>query len=170
MRLQPILLLVVLSFGSSPAYAKRAPPIDVPPVTLNGIEYSAPHWGLTGGKQQNGGYVEAKDLKTGKLLWELRIYEIKYNANVETDVQDVFITSMKLVDGKLHVSNEPGDKFVVDLSQRKVIEGNTVYLTGNFNDGEGPLGSCSPMIGLVVATGLLVVLWCLRRPMRDDHG
>jgi hypothetical protein len=170
MRLKPILLLIVLSLGSSPAYAKRAAPRDVPPVTLNGIEYSAPHWGLAGGKQQNGGYIEAKDVKTGKLLWELRIYEIKYNPNLETDVQDLFITSMKLVDGRLQVSNEVGDKVVVDLLQRKVIERNHVYLAGKINEGESPLTSVSLMIGFVVATGLLAVLWRFRRPIREEQG
>jgi outer membrane protein assembly factor BamB len=153
---RPILLLIVLSFGASPAYAKRGAPPDVPPIAVNGIEYSAPHWGRTSGKQQNGGYIEARDLKTGKLLWELRIYEIKYDPELETDVQDVFITSMQLADGKVYVANEAGDKFVVDLSQRKVIKSPRTFF--------------SVMSCLVVAAGLLVVLWRFRRAMRWVHG
>jgi len=98
-------------------------PKDVPPVTFQAVKYSAPHWGLANNKKQNGGYVEAVALDTGKMLWELRVYEIKYDARVEGDVQDIFITSLKLVNGNLDVLNEAGDKFVVDVTKRKVIVG-----------------------------------------------
>ncbi|MGA2242724.1 MAG: hypothetical protein ABSH11_11935 [Verrucomicrobiota bacterium] len=123
-----LLLVVALGLGVGHAYAKRAAPKEVPPVTFQGVKYSAPHWGLANGKTQNGGYIEATSLETGKLLWELRIYEVKYDPKLEGDVQDVFITSLKLVQGNLEILNEAGDKFVVDLAKRKVIKGaNHVY-------------------------------------------
>ena len=126
-----ILLLVALSLGAFPAQAKRSGPKDVPPVTVEGVKYSAPHWGKASGKTQNGGYIQANSVETGKLLWELRVYEIKYDTNLEGDVQDVFITSVKLVDGNLEVGNERGDTFVVDLAKRKVIKGaDRVYQKG----------------------------------------
>ena len=126
-----ILLLVALSLGVFPVQAKRSAPKDVPPVTVEGVKYSAPHWGKASGKTQNGGYIQANSVETGKLLWELRVYEIKYDTNLEGDVQDVFITSVKLVDGNLEVGNERGDTFVVDLAKRKVIKGaDRVYQKG----------------------------------------
>lgn len=128
MNLKFIILLMVLSLGVGQAYAKRAAPKEVPPVTFQGVKYSAPPWGYLNERNQNGGYIEANSLKTGKLLWALRIYEVKYDPNLESDVQDVFITSLKIVDGNLEILNEAGDKFVVDLSRRKVIKGvNRVY-------------------------------------------
>jgi hypothetical protein len=126
-----ILLLLALSLGSFQAEAKRSGPKDVPPVTVEGVKYSAPHWGKASGKTQNGGYIQANSVETGKLLWELRVYEIKYDPNLEGDVQDVFITSLKLVDGNLEVVNERGDAFLVDLAKRKVIKGaDRVYRKG----------------------------------------
>ena len=126
-----ILLLVALSLGVFPAQAKRSAPKDVPPVTVGGVKYSAPHWGKAIGKMQNGGYIQANNVETGKLLWELRVYEFKYDANLEGDVQDVFITSLRLVDGNLEVVNERGDTFVVDIAKRKVIKGaDRVYRKG----------------------------------------
>jgi hypothetical protein len=128
MRPKPILLLIALSLGSSEAYAKRGEPKDVLPVTFNGIKYSAPQWGVQLKKPLGPGYIQANDLKTGKLLWQLKVYEIKINEDIEQDVQDVFITSLKIVHGKLHVWNEAKDHFVVDLAQHRVIEGaNRVY-------------------------------------------
>jgi hypothetical protein len=132
-RLVPILLFVALSLRCSGAYAKRLAPKDVAPVTFEGVRYSAPEWGVRG-ETQIGGYLLATDAKTGKPLWGLWVYEIKYNADLEEDVQDIFITSLKILDGRLHVANEAGDQFVVDLSQRMVVEGaNRVY----FFDGDG---------------------------------
>jgi hypothetical protein len=170
-----VLLLVVLGAGSSPAYAKRAPPKEVPPVRQNGVEYSAAYWavdcGFMSAEGQPGGYVQAKD-KSGKLLWDLRVYEVKYDCNIETDVQDLFITSLKMIDGKLQVVNEEGDKFVVDLSNRKVIQGaDRVYRFDERSDqrppndetrreGEDPSGALLP---LLVTAALFALLMCFRR-------
>jgi len=118
-----ILALLMLAFGSISALAKREAPKDVPPVIVGGVRYTAPHWTRGKARQQQGGYLEARDVATGRQLWDLRIYEIKYDQDLERDVQDIFITSLKVVGGKLQVVNEKGDKFVVDLSRRKVIEG-----------------------------------------------
>jgi hypothetical protein len=118
-----LLLAAVLSLGIGHANAKRKAPKDVPPVTFQGVKYSAPHWGLANDRKQNGGYIEAAAKDTGKLLWELRVYEIRYDRSLETDVQDVFITSLKIVNGNLEILNEAGDKFVVDVGKRKVIVG-----------------------------------------------
>jgi hypothetical protein len=118
-----LLPVALLGLGVVDAFAKRQAPKDVPPITFQGVKYSAPHWGLTKGKEQNGGYIEAVSFDTGKLLWDLRVYEVKYDSGLERDIQDVFITSLKLVDGNLEVLSEAGDKFVVDVAQRRVIVG-----------------------------------------------
>jgi len=117
------ILLPLVFLGAIHAYAKRSPPAEVPPVTYQGIKYSAPHWGAFNGRKQNGQYIQARSAETDKLLWELRIYEVKYDPKLESDVQDIFITSLKVVEGHLEVTNEAQDKFVVDLSKRKVIKG-----------------------------------------------
>src|SRR4051812_5211269 len=123
-----VLLLIAVSLGAAHAHAKRLPPKEVSPVIYQGVSYSAPLWGWPKGKKENGEYVEARDAKTDKLLWELRIYKVQYDSKLEGDVQDVFITSLKLVDGNLEILNEAGDTFVVDLSKRQVIKGeNRVY-------------------------------------------
>jgi len=128
MRLKVIFLVVILGIGVGLSYAKRAAPKEIPPIAFEGVNYSAPPWGYFKKRKQNGGYIEATSPEAGKLLWELRVYEVKYDTNLESDVQDVFITSLKIVDRNLEVLNEAGDKFVVDLSKHKVIKGaNHVY-------------------------------------------
>ncbi len=118
-----VLLIIAVCFGVVAVSAKRMAPDDVPPVVYQGVKYTAPHWGLVEGKKQNGGFIEARDLISGKLLWELRVYEIKYDPKMEGDVQDIFITSLKIIDGNLEVRNEAHDTFLVDISKREVIKG-----------------------------------------------
>jgi hypothetical protein len=142
----------VLAFGSSSAFAKRPAPKDVPPVIAGDIKYTAP-------PRNGGGYVEARDVRSGKLLWELRVYEIKVDQDLERDVQDIFITSLKVADGKLQVVNEKGDKFVVDLSKRKVIQGaDRVYRFSERSDVGFFL-----VASLVVIVGLCGILMRSRR-------
>src|SRR4051812_14661128 len=83
MNSKPILLLVaVLILGVGDANAKRKAPEEVLPVSFQRVKYSAPHWGLANGDKQNGGFIEATALDTGKLLWKLRIYEIKLRPQI----------------------------------------------------------------------------------------
>ena len=121
--------LLTLGLLSATTYADRKAPAEVPPVTHEGVTYSAPAFGVFQGRAGvNGQYIQAKDAKTDKLLWELRVYEVKRDPQLEGDVQDIFITSLKIAKGNLEVMNERGDKFVVDVTQHKVIEGaNRVY-------------------------------------------
>ena len=55
-------------------------------------------------------------LKKKKCYWEKEVYTVEYNPDLESDVQDVFITSLNIEDGKLVVVNEKGDVYKVDLS------------------------------------------------------
>ena len=120
----PNFILLGLSLWHCTAYAKRLPPKEVPPLIYQGIKYSLPHWGAFSGRKQNGQYIEARSAECpDKLLWDLRVYKVNYDPKLEYDVQDIFITSLKLVDGNLEVVNEAGDRFLVDLSKRKLIKG-----------------------------------------------
>jgi hypothetical protein len=104
------------------AEAKRLAPKEVEPVVYNGVKYIAPHWGYEYGWKQNGGYIQAWDIKTGKKLWEKRVYEIKYDPWLEKDVQDVFITSLSIEDGKLVVINEEGRKYKIAIPKKILKE------------------------------------------------
>ncbi len=100
------------------ACAKRAPPKPVPPVVHDGVEYRAP--------LERMGFVEAVDASSGRKLWETRVYSVFINPFMERDVQDVFITTLKVKNGRLLVSNEAGKTFRVDLRTGHV-EGTTLY-------------------------------------------
>lgn len=118
-----LLLLLSLSVLLIPiTYAKRSAPKEVSTIVYNGVIYSAPPFIKKDDKFIRGQYVVAKAADTGKMLWDLRVYEVKYREDLESDVQDVFITELKIDKGYLFVTNERGEKFKVDLNTKKVTK------------------------------------------------
>ena len=107
-----LLICVTLFSGSIPASAKRGAPAVVAPVLARGLEFSAPHDAM--------GFVVATGISSGKELWRVQVYKIPMIAELERDVQDVFITSLALKDGSLLITNERGEKYALDLQTRKV--------------------------------------------------
>lgn len=104
------------------ARPKRVGPAPVAPVVINGLRIEAVNAGRKRGLDQNGGYIEAFDQASGKLLWLLQVYQIDYDKHMEEDVQDRFIAGMQsTADGaNLLVTDENGNRFEVDLLTRAV--------------------------------------------------
>jgi hypothetical protein len=119
----PSLLLATLV-----AEAKRGAPMEVLPVKVGNIEYSAPH---RNGTHKQMGFIEARDLKSGKLIWSRQIYAVKYDPDLEGDVQDVFIKSITVEGNNLIITNERNSKYQLDLNSLKVkvIQGSLVEET-----------------------------------------
>jgi hypothetical protein len=105
--------------------AKRLGPKDVAPVTIGSLRFEAVHWGRDRGFSQNGGYVAALDSVSGEELWTLKIYDIAYDPDLESDVQDIFIRSMSRswFGNKLKIADERGRKYLVDPVARTVVSG-----------------------------------------------
>jgi PQQ enzyme-like repeat protein len=102
--------------------AKRVGPPKVEPVTMGSARYEVIHWGRKRGLGQNGGYIAAVNAKSGAELWTLKVYDIKYEDKLETDVQDIFIQTMTKSKTKnaLDITDEKGRKYKVDVETRKV--------------------------------------------------
>lgn len=100
---------------------KRSAPDPVEPVSHDGIRYEAVTWGKARDLGQNGGYVAAVDEATGEELWLLRVYDVAYDPAMEADKQDVFVTRLRIDRNqrRLAVENERGERFLVDLDQRR---------------------------------------------------
>ena len=110
------------------AEAKRGVPAEVLPVTVGNIEYSAPH---RNGTQKQMGFIEARDLKSGKIIWSRQIYAVKYDPDLEGDIQDVFIKRITVEGNSLIITNERNSKYQLDLNslEVKVIQGSLVEET-----------------------------------------
>ena len=108
--------------------AKRGAPSEVLPVTVGNIEYSAPH---RNGTHKQMGFIEARAPKSGELIWSRQIYAVKYDPDLEGDVQDVFIKSITVQGNHLIITNERNSKYQLDLNslEVKVIKGSWVEET-----------------------------------------
>ncbi len=92
------------------ANKKRAAPDPIEPITLDGIRYEAVQFG------------KARDFKTGKELWLIKIYDVRYLGDMEPDKQDILISAMELTGdrGHLEIENESGARFLMDLKTQHV--------------------------------------------------
>ena len=120
--------IILFILGLSESEAKRAVPSKVLPVKVGNIEYSAPHRNRT---HKQMGFIEARDLKSGQLIWNRQIYTVKYDLDLEGDVQDVFIKSITVQGNSLIIINERNSKYQLDLNslEVKVIKGSLVEET-----------------------------------------
>ena len=112
----------------SESEAKRAVPSKVLPLTVGNIEYSAPH---RNGSNKQMGFIEARDLKSGELLWIRQIYVVKYDPDLEGDVQDVYIKNIKIKGDSLMITNERKSEYQLNLKTLhiKVLKGSLVEKT-----------------------------------------
>jgi len=117
------IFIIFIMLVSMSSMAKRAVPQQVAPVEYEGVIYKIVPWANDNGTSQNGGFIQAIDKSTNKVLWQLQIYKTKYMSSIERDVQDVFITSIK-IDSEhkiLLIQNEKGLMYKVSIKDRRVI-------------------------------------------------
>ena len=114
--------LIAVMADTAAGDKKRNEPAIVPHIEHNGIRYEAEQSGPRLGYSQDGGIVAARDAATGELQWSLRIYPIHYDASIESDKQEVFISAMTLSgDGaSILIVNEAGKRFELRLSTCEV--------------------------------------------------
>jgi hypothetical protein len=100
---------------------KRVAPPNVAPIVLGGVRIEVIQWGRSRGLGQNGGYIAAIDVGTGRQLWTLKVYDVAYDPRMEEDVQDVFIAKMtKGTRNRLAIVDEKGRRYLVDVKARTV--------------------------------------------------
>ena len=107
------LLFGSLLLNADAAFAKRAAPEPVAPVSYNGITYSAPN------RNGRASYVVASD-STGKELFRIKIFDTQINPNLEEDVQWVFITDLRISGGSLVVRDEKRRCYEVNFDTKTV--------------------------------------------------
>jgi hypothetical protein len=106
--------LLIALFSIACLFGKRGPGPEVAPVHFEGTVYTV------AAEPDKMGVVEAFDEASKKKLWEKQIYSVSISPGMEADTQWVFINSMRLKGNTLLISNERGERFVLDLATRAV--------------------------------------------------
>ena len=106
MRTVNITLILFICFGFS-AHAKRLSPKSLKPISHAGLRYEALPWAYENTKmKQNGGYVRVVNIRNGLPICTKQVYETKYDDQLESDVQDNFITALKIEGNNLLINSE----------------------------------------------------------------
>ncbi len=71
-------------------------------------------------RKQRGGYIEAWE--ADKKLWELQVYNVDFDPNLDSNIQEVYITSLKIENGKLIVTNELEEVYEIDLTSKAITK------------------------------------------------
>ena len=87
------------------------------------------------------GVVQAFDIKTNKLIWSKKVYDVKINPRVKADTQWVFIKNMKMDGNKFVVINEKEQVFALDP------------YTGE------DLNNSNLLIGLIIVIPIIVIMF-----------
>jgi outer membrane protein assembly factor BamB len=93
---------------------KRLPPKPVPPISADGIRYSAEGDGKDS-------YVAATDEATGKTLWKVKVFHTRIKFwRGEEDNQWVFISDLKLAGDSVLVRDENNRCYSISLNTKHV--------------------------------------------------
>jgi hypothetical protein len=103
--------------------AKRVAPPDVPPLRTGALRIKVVPWAHDHGLGGNGGVIEAVDARSGERRWLLQVYRTALDPAMESDVQDVFITRLRLAGtGRIIVEDELRRRWLVDLASQAVTQ------------------------------------------------
>ncbi len=108
-----IILSIGLMFLLNPLLSKRLEPKKVNSVLHNGKEYSINH------SKIGTILVRDKDSKKEKIV---TVYKIDYDPNLEKDVQDVFIKSIKIYNNYLLIQNESDSIYKMDFETNEIMK------------------------------------------------
>ena len=108
-----IILSIGLMFLLNPLLSKRLEPKKVNSVLHNGKEYSINH------SKIGTILVRDKDSKKEKIV---TVYTIDYDPNLEKDVQDVFIKSIKIYNNYLLIQNESDSIYKMDFETNEIMK------------------------------------------------
>ena len=120
-------MALLVCLASTTAFAKRGAPAEVPAVKHGDLEYRVTHHTGNGSMP---GFVEAFDTAKNGQVWFRQIYVIRRDPDLEGDVQDVFITGIKVIADRnvLEITNERGGVFELNLEtlEVKAVKGQAV--------------------------------------------
>lgn len=130
------LIVLMLIFGSELLLAKRIAPVVIKPVIDHGIEYgfSVEYITCKDDKHKECGmqvFLIANDIGAEKTKWKRELYQVKFNRDIEMDVQTVFPRSLILDHGILIAIDERGSEFKVNAKSGSLNKPLKAIVYGN---------------------------------------
>lgn len=121
MRILAKVLLLFIFMNANHLQAKIAAPQEVEPLIYNDMKFTASH--------SQRGYVKVWNNNTNEKLWDIQVYKENIDPLLESDVQWVFITKLEIKNNKLLVTDDNGEKYLVDIKKRTLESTTTIAPT-----------------------------------------
>lgn len=120
-----LILVLVLSLVTTISFAKRKAPADIKPVVIQGNEISVQSEQSDCMTDKHCGqqmFLVSKNQKTGDVNWITELYQVGFDSKLETDVQTIYPTSLKVKKNKATVIDERGSTYVIDIKDGELIK------------------------------------------------
>lgn len=104
-------LLTLMLLLSLPTYAKRLAPAEIKPVQFNDYKITS-YFSRT--KTGFSVYLRAREKGKKDYVWKTQLFSRRYNLQLETDVQDIHLRSLKLEGRRLVAIDEKGMAYEVN--------------------------------------------------------
>jgi len=102
-----IFVLMAMTIFPCFLYAKRLAPTPVKPIANSGLRFEVLNWASDNSKmKQNGGYIQVVNTRNNLPICIKQVYESKYDKDLEQDVQDNFITGLKIENTNIIIISE----------------------------------------------------------------
>ena len=119
-----LILVVALSLLAVPAFAKRLAPKEIKPVVQKETEFALQFEQSSCVTEKVCGqqvFLISKNLKTGNINWVTELYQVTFDSKLETDIQTIYPTSLKVRKNKATVIDERGSTYVTDIKSGELI-------------------------------------------------
>ncbi len=110
-------VMVCVQVNLNPCAGKRAAPPIVPPIESAGVVIS-PVYEFNSLKEEI--YIKVESTKTRQVICKKLVAQIVFDPDLERDVQEVFIQSLRIINGVVHVELENKKTYKLDLKTCEV--------------------------------------------------
>lgn len=111
-------LILGTTFWTPSADAKRVAAAAIAPITQGEHRY---YYERVNTESGYGVSILCNDARTGNILWKTMIYDKAVDAALEHDVQDIWLKSLSLNEGRLIAEDEQGIIYQLDAATGKLL-------------------------------------------------
>lgn len=119
-----LILVLSLSLVSASAFAKRLAPAEIKPVVQKETEFTLQSEQSDCVTEKVCGqqvFLVSKNLKTGNVNWVTALYQVTFDSKLETDIQTIYPTSLKVRKNRATVIDERGSTYVTNIKSGELV-------------------------------------------------
>lgn len=114
-----LVILTMIMIMSPIVQADRISPAQIKPITKNGTVYKDQFEATSTGFAL---FILAKKISNDSIIWKTKIYSKEFNKELETDVQEIYLSSLVLKKDKLIAVDETGKTYEISRLNGELLK------------------------------------------------